>query len=244
MLNKMKDDYISWIVLIGALLLLLEVFFFNPGLIFSLFVSGAMVYFGRKMLHKMMGKMLFWGGLFFFISCVIGMLTFRFFLLSVLIYIVIHFAQSKKKPAIIRPIIEEPASSDGNELLVNSMPYIKNSWLGSQKTPQQAYEWDDINVLAGIGDTVIDFSYTVLPKGEAVIFIRNIVGNIKIFVPYDIEVNIHHTTLVGAADLLEYHQGRSFNQQLVVKTPGYDGADQKIKIFTSMLIGDIEVKRI
>jgi lia operon protein LiaF len=242
--NLMKNDYISWIVLVGALLLLLEVSFFNPGLIFSLFVSGSMVYFGRKLLHRAIGKVLFWAGLFFFITSVIGMLTFRFFMLAVLIYIVIHFAQSKKKPDIIRPIIEEPAPSGESDLLVSSSPIFKNSWFGSQKTPQQAYEWDDINIVAGVGDTVVDFSYTVLPKGEAVIFIRNIVGNIKIFVPYDIEVNIHHTSLAGAADLLEYKQDRSFNQQLVVKTPGYDQADQKIKIFTSMLIGDIEVKRI
>lgn len=244
MLNKIKDDYLSWLVLIGAILLLLEVFFFNPGLIFSLFVSGSMVYFGRKLLHKVIGKVLFWAGLFFFIGSVIGMLVFRFFIVVVLIYIVFHFAQSKKKPDIIRPIIDEPAPSAGKDLLVESSPLFKNIWFGSQKTPQQAYEWNDINIVAGVGDTVVDFSYTVLPKGEAVIFIRNIVGNIKIYVPYDIEVNIHHTTMAGTADLLEYHQDRAINQQVKVKTPGYDQAEQKIKIFTSMLVGDIEVKRI
>jgi lia operon protein LiaF len=44
--------------------------------------------------------------------------------------------------------------------------------------------------------------------------------------------------------VLEYQKSRSFNQMLAVKTPGYDQAEQKVKILTSMMIGDIEVKRL
>ncbi|MFS0637992.1 cell wall-active antibiotics response protein LiaF [Mesobacillus foraminis] len=244
MLGKMKNDYISWIVLLGALLLLLEISFFNTGLIFSLFVSGAMIYMGRKARRRSFGKLLFWVGLFILGTSVIGMMTFRFFLLAILIYILIQFAQSKKNPEVIRPVVEEPKPVSPETTLVEQSPLFKNTFFGHQKTPEHVYEWDDINILAGVGDSIIDLSYTVLPKGETVIFIRNIIGHIKIFVPYDMEVNIRHSTLAGAADVLDHHQDRAFNQSLVLKTPGYEQAEQKIKIFTSMLIGDIEVKRI
>ena len=47
-LQKLKSDYLSWIVLIGAFFLLLDIFFFNRGSIFSLIVATGMIYLGRK----------------------------------------------------------------------------------------------------------------------------------------------------------------------------------------------------
>jgi len=243
-LNKFDKDSFSWIVLIGVLLLLVEITFFNQGLIFSLFVSGAMIYFGRKLYRRTTGKIIFWLGAFSLVSSVIGMITFRLFLLAILIYIIIQFAQSKKKPEVIRPTLEEPTPISSESIMVEQSSLFKNSAFGHQSTPQHAYEWDDVNIMTGIGDTVIDLSYTVLPKGETVIFIRNIVGNIKIFIPYDTEVSLRHSALAGSAEVLDYQKKRSFNQMLAVKTPGYDQAEQKVKILTSMMIGDIEVKRL
>ena len=244
MLNKFDKDSFSWIVLIGILMLAIEITFFNQGLIFSLFVSGALIYFGRKLYRRTTGKVLFWIGIFSLVSCVIGMITFRLFLLAILIYAIVQFAQSKKKPEVIRPTFEEPSKVQSETTLIEQSSLFKNSAFGHQKTPQHVYEWDDVNIITGVGDTVIDLSYTVLPKGETVIFIRNIVGNIKVFIPYDTEVNVRHSSLAGSAKVLEYQKDRSFNQILAVKTPGYDQAEQKIKILTSMMVGDIEVKRL
>lgn len=244
MLNNFKNDSFSWVILIGVFILLLEVTFFNEGLIFSLFVSGAMIYFGRKLYPKQTGKMLFWVGLFILISSVIGMMTLRLFLFAILIYIIYQYAQSKKKPEVIRPILEEPAPIKSEQPVIEQSSLFKNMMFGHQKTPDHVYEWNDINIVTGIGDTVVDFSYTVLPKGETVIFIRNFIGNIKVFIPYDVEVNVRHSALAGSSDVLDYKKERAFNQVLSVKTPGYDQADQKIKIFTSMFVGDLEVKRI
>lgn len=244
MLNKFEKDSFSWIVLIGVLLLLVEITFFNQGLIFSLFVSGALIYFGRKLYHRTTGKILFWIGAFSLVSSVIGMMTFRLFLLAILIYFIMQFAQSKKKPEVIRPILEEPTPNSSETTMIEQSSLFKNSIFGHQSTPHHVYEWDDINIMTGVGDTTIDLSYTVLPKGETVIFIRNIVGNIKIFIPYDTEVSLRHSALAGSAEVLEFQKDRSFNQMLAVKTPGYDQAEQKVKILTSMMIGDIEVKRL
>ena len=244
MLNKFEKDSFSWLVLIGILVLLVEVTFFNQGLIFSLFVSGAMIYFGRKLYRRTTGKILFWLGAFSLVSSVIGMMTFRLFLLAILIYFIMQFAQSKKKPEVIRPSFEEPAPISSETTMIEQSSLFKNSLFGNQSTPQHVYEWDDVNIMTGVGDTVIDLSNTVLPNGETVIFIRNIVGNIKIFIPYDTEVSLRHSALAGSAQVLDYQKNRSFNQMLAVKTPGYDQAEQRIKILTSMMIGDIEVKRL
>jgi lia operon protein LiaF len=244
MLNNMKNDYVSWIVITGIILLLLEVSFFNEGLIFSLLASGAMIYFGRSLMPKKTGKLLFWAGLFFFLSSVFSMMTFRFFLLAVLIYLAYQFAQSKKKPELITPVLQEPEKENRKEMLIEKPPLFKNRLFGHQETPSHVYEWNDVNIQTGIGDSVIDLSLTVLPKGETVIFIRNIIGNVKVYVPYDVEVTLRHSSVIGSAEVFEYEEGRVLNQSLYLQTPGYNEAEQKVKIFTSMLVGDIEVRRI
>lgn len=243
-MDHMKKDYISWMAIGGVVLLLLEISFFNSGLIFSLLVTVAMVYFGRKMMPRTIGKLLFWAGLFFFFTSILGMMTFKFFLLAVLVYIVLQFARSKKNPKEYRPDIKESEKLETEGTIIRKPPIFENLFFGQRQTSEQVYEWRDVNIQAGVGDTIIDLSYTVLPKGEAVIFIRNIVGNIKIMIPYDLEVSVHHSSLAGTTSVFDYHESKILNQTLFLQTSEYDTAERKVKIFTSMLIGDLEVKRI
>jgi lia operon protein LiaF len=245
MLKKMNSDYISWMILIGAVILLLEVTFFNQGLIFSLFIAIVMIYLGRKAMTKKIGKLLFWGGIVFFTASIFNMMTFRFLLLAVLIHFIIKFAQSKRVPNVISPVVkvdtEEPRQ---REHVILRKPLFGNTFFGQQRTPDHVYEWNDINIQSGVGDTIIDLSYTVLPKGETVIFIQKFIGNIQIFVPYDYEVSINHSVLIGSTTVFDHHEMKKFNQVLQMQTPEYEKAEQKIKIFTSVFLGDIEVKRI
>ncbi|MGJ7919150.1 cell wall-active antibiotics response protein LiaF [Neobacillus sp. LXY-4] len=244
MLDKIKNDYFSWLFLISILLLFLEVLFFNKGLIFSLLVAAGMIYIGKKRLHRKLGKFIFWVGILFFSASVLGMITFRFLVLAAFIYLIIQFAQTKKTPKLELPVLKEPMQTPGNEQVISREPMFKNKLFGDQKTPEHTYEWNDINIQTGIGDTVVDLSYTVLPKGETVIFIRNFIGKIQILIPYDIEVSAHHSVLVGNVNILQFQGSRLFNQNIHVQTPEYDQHEQKIKIFTSLMVGDIEVRRI
>ncbi|RSK50676.1 cell wall-active antibiotics response protein [Bacillus canaveralius] len=243
-LDKIKSDYISWFILIGCILLLLEVTFFNKGLIFSLLVAVGMIYFGRKAMPGTFGKILFWSGLIFFFASIIGMMTFRFFLLAILVHFVIQYSQSKRKPEQINPVLKEPVLFNSEEEVVRKKPLFDNVLFGQQKTPERVYEWNDINIQAGFGDTVIDLSYTVLPPGETVVFIRNFIGNVQILVPYDLEVSIHHSVIAGSIKVFNFQEPKAFNRTFLLQTPGYETQEQKIKIFTSLIVGDVEVKRV
>jgi lia operon protein LiaF len=244
MLKNAKSDYTGWLVIIGVVVLLLEILFFNSGLIFSLLFAGLLIYFGRKKAGKKSGKILFFGGIIFLLISIFHMMTFRFLLLAILLHFIIQYSHSKKKPATISLDFKEAEQGPQEETVIKTKPLFNNIFLGQQKTPVGVYEWNDINIQSGIGDTVIDLSYTVLPKGETVIFIRNIIGNIQVQVPYEIEVSVHHSSIVGSTTVLEHHQSQVFNQVFQLKTPGYDGAEQKVKIFTSLLVGNLEVSRI
>ncbi|WP_428910957.1 cell wall-active antibiotics response protein LiaF [Niallia sp. Krafla_26] len=245
MLNKLKTDYVSWILLIGAFFLILDVFFFNRGLIFSLIVATGMVFVGRKRMPKKTGKFLYWAGLVFLVINAFNMLSIRFFFVALLCVFIVQFGSRKQNPTTIHPIIKQPEESTiEKETIVKEKPLLQNYFFGGQKTPEHVYEWKDVNIQGGMGDTVIDFSYTVLPKGETITFIRNVIGKVTILIPYDVEVSVNHSAIYGSAKILDFYESQAMNRQVKVETAQYEQADQKVKVFTSMLVGDIEVKRV
>ncbi|MEH7075576.1 cell wall-active antibiotics response protein LiaF [Neobacillus drentensis] len=248
MFKNTKNDYIGRIVFIGVIILVMEILFFNRGLIFSLFISGGMIYLGRKRAGKRAGKkkgkILLIAGVIFLAISLLNMMTFKFLLAAILLHFFIQFLNTKKHPKKITPEINKNEAARYEETIIRSEPLFENIVLGQQKTPHGAYEWNDVNIQAGMGDTVIDLSFTMLPKGETVIFIRNLIGNIQILVPYDIDVCIRHSSIIGSTSMFEYHDAKLFNRVLHLKTPGYETAEHKVKIFTSLVVGNLEVSRI
>lgn len=175
---------------------------------------------------------------------IINMFTFKLFLLAVLGVLVYRFFQSKKNPAIYTPLFPEKNMSDVPEQIHHKPLLFKNSILGGQQTPETVYEWEDINIQCGVGDCIVDLSNTVLPKGEAVISIRNIVGTVKIYVPYEMEVKVEHSIIAGTVSIFQNSEQRLFNESIQYYTTQYDQTQQKIKIITSSVVGNLEVKRI
>lgn len=243
MFRNIKSDYLNWIIIIGAIILALEILFFNRGIIFSLFISVALIYLGRQKAGRKRRKLLFFGGIIFLVGSILNMLAFKFFLLAVLLHFFIQFFHSKRNPKKMSLNLQSPEPEQG-EMVIKSKPLLENVFFGHQKTSNGVYEWNDINIQVGVGDTIIDLSYTMLPKGETVIFIRNIIGNIQILVPYEIEVNIYHSVIAGSTAVFGHREEKIFNQVYQLKTPGYEKAEQKVKIFTSLVVGNLEVGRI
>lgn len=240
---KVKSEYVSWAILFGIAVLLLEISFFNRGVIFSLLVAIGMIYMGRKRMPSSNGKLFFWFGIAFFTISVFNMMTFKFLLLAILVHLILEYSKSKKKPAVIQPVVKQDEQEDRQEPLLEKKPLFDTSLFKDKKTPEHVYEWNDINIQSAIGDTVVDLSYTVLPKGETVIFIQNFIGNVQVLIPYDIEVSVNHSSIAGTSAVFQYEGDKMFNQSVQYQTTGYEKAEQKVKIFTSIFVGDLEVKR-
>lgn len=243
MLDKIKSDNLNAFILLGIILLIIEISFFNSGVLFSFIISIGCIYIGRKRMPRTFGKVLFWFGWISLALTILGMMTVKFLILAILIYLLIQFYQSKKKPNYIKPEIKETEKTAQQETIIKREPLFCNNIFGRQSTPEQVYEWNDVNIQSGIGDTIIDLSYTVLPKGESVIFIRNIIGNIQILVPYEVDVEVHHSFLYGSTTIFDNHESKTVNQTLHYQTQEYDQAEYKLKIMTSTGVGDLEVKR-
>lgn len=242
--NHQKTDYISWTILIGILLLFVEITFFNKGLIFSMLFSGALIYFGSKRIYSSVGKVIFLLGCLILFFTTINMMVFKFLIFAIIAYILYYFYQSKNRPHLIEPRIKEENVEDSCIKITRPQVLFKNILFGRQRTSEDIYEWHDINIHVGLGDSRIDLSNTVLPKGESVILIRNFIGNIQILVPYDIEVSVSHSVIAGTTNIFDSTSEKMYNQTVAYRTENYDESLQKIKIITSMGMGRLEVKRI
>jgi predicted membrane protein len=120
----------------------------------------------------------------------------------------------------------------------------KTTFFGDETIGQnEKYEWDDININVGIGDTIIDLGNTLLPKEESIILVRKVIGRTRILVPMDVGVHIIHSTCVGKMTF----DGESFelkNETMNIYSDGFDEATRHIKIATDVLIGNLEVIRV
>jgi lia operon protein LiaF len=244
MLRNIKTDYLNWIIIAGILLLLLEVLFFNGGLIVTFLLSIGCIYLGKKWKPRFSGKAFFWIGWIWLIVTVLNMITFRYFLCAVFVYLAVQFFQSQKQPKQIKPIMMEASSKSSTEPFIKREKIFENKFFTSQMSPEHVYEWNDVNIQVGVGNTVIDLSDTVLPKGEAIISIRSFIGNVQILVPYEVEVHVNHSVMAGTVAIFQDEEQRIVNETIVYESAEYAQAEQKIKLITSVITGKLEVKRV
>lgn len=243
MFKRFTTDQLNWIIIIGVILFIIEIVFFGGGIIFPAIFSGIMAYVGWKSFHRLWGKILFWIGFISLAFSILNMMAVRFFVAAGIVMFIIHYYKSKKEPDFIQPKAETSFSDEPLEE-IQVEPIFTQRVFGDQETVNHAFAWRDINVHGFFGDRTIDLSNTVLPEDTTVISIRHVVGNIEIHVPYEVEVCVHHSSIFGRAVILGEYNGKLINQTLSYKTPGYDTAKQRVKIMTSLVTGDIEVKRV
>ncbi|MEC5425001.1 cell wall-active antibiotics response protein LiaF [Virgibacillus sp. C22-A2] len=243
MFKRLDTDTLNWILIIGVILFIIELAFFHGGMIASAMFSALFIFIGWKNFTKLWGKIFFWLGIVGVVFAVLNMLAVRFLIIAAIVLFIINYSKSKKESEFIKPGL----SADQEIILdpiIKVKPLFTHRIFEDQKTDDTAYQWHDINIHGAFGDRTIDLSNTVLPNDTAVVSIRHIVGNIEIYVPYEVEVSIHHSSVFGRAHILGEHHWKLMNQSLSYKTEKYDTTLPRVKIVTSLLSGDIEVKRI
>ena len=243
MLNRKRSDFLSWGLLLAVVLVLLEATLNGGGILFSLLISAALMFFGKKRMPKRSGKIMFWLGVFIAVMNVLSMFTFKLLLVAFVIYVIYEFFQTNQNPVFVTPQFEADSTRSQDDIYKKET-LLKNLLLGTQQTPEHVYEWNDINIQCGPGDTIIDLNQTILPHGESVILIRGTIGNITIYVPYEIEAAVSHSMIMGNSRIFDRSESKLFNQTLFYRTKGYGEADRKIKIVISMFAGSLEVKRV
>jgi len=242
MLKRFRTDTFNWILIIGLILLIFEIIFFHGGALFQVFFSALFLYIGWKNFYKLWGKILFWIFLISFIFSLFNILAVRFLIVTVLVLWILDYAKKKKEDEFITPTLPGEEVKQGT--IIQMEPLFDHTLFEDQKTEETAYGWRDINIHSVFGDKIIDLTNTVLPNDTAVISMRHFMGNIEIYVPYEVEVSIHHSSVFGRAHILGEHHWKLMNKSLFYQTENYGRSFPRVKIITSIFSGDIEVKRI
>ncbi|TCP58007.1 lia operon protein LiaF [Tumebacillus sp. BK434] len=118
---------------------------------------------------------------------------------------------------------------------------FSGSLVGTLRMLNHPFDLDGLNVSYGVCDVKIDLSKAILPEGETTIVIAALIGDIDIYVPYDLDVSVAASVSAGNLEVLGTKQG-GLNCQMEKTSPGYSSASRKVKISISVLLGDVDVR--
>lgn len=131
---------------------------------------------------------------------------------------------------VVRPQIEQ-----------RSLVYKKS--IVKQYEEKEIFEWDDINIVALGGDSIIDLGRTILPEGENVVVIRKLFGRTRVIVPHEIALKMN-ISLINGRVIYEQDEFSLLNDSFLWESPDYQKNKRKLKIMISSVFGDVEVIRL
>ncbi|MGG3273792.1 cell wall-active antibiotics response protein LiaF [Paenibacillus macerans] len=149
--------------------------------------------------------------------------------------------QEKERPKQERPKYEHYYGMDRDKgEVVNKSGFIGDVHLG-----QDYFQLRPTNISHFIGDTVIDLTKAQIPYGETKINVSSFIGDVKIFIPEDMDIGIMATSsaFIGDLKVLKQKQG-GFMSSVSAESPYYREASKKIKLVVSVFIGDVKVNMV
>lgn len=121
----------------------------------------------------------------------------------------------------------------------------KSAFIGDVHMGNEYFELKPTNISQFIGDTVFDLTKAQIPYGKTKINISAFIGDIKIYVPDDMDLGIKVNSSSFIGDMSILSQSRSgFMSSIQSSTPYYKEAQKKIVINVSAFIGDIKVNTV
>ncbi|SFG38442.1 Cell wall-active antibiotics response 4TMS YvqF [Desulfotomaculum arcticum] len=103
------------------------------------------------------------------------------------------------------------------------------------------FELHDMKINNGLGDVKIDLSQAIIAHGDTTVEIFAGLGDVQLYVPYDLDVCVQASVLIGTLDVLNYKQD-GFTRRTQTKSAGYDEATKRVNIVVTLGIGDVDVR--
>ncbi|WP_152394740.1 cell wall-active antibiotics response protein LiaF [Paenibacillus guangzhouensis] len=121
----------------------------------------------------------------------------------------------------------------------------KSGFIGDLHMGSEFWELKPMNISHFIGDTVLDLTKAHIPYGETRINVSSFIGDVKVYVPNDIEVGVavSCSAFHGDVKLLDHFES-GFMKNIRQETPYYNEASKKVRIIVSTFIGDVKVNKV
>ncbi|WP_052675961.1 cell wall-active antibiotics response protein LiaF [Paenibacillus sp. IHBB 10380] len=121
----------------------------------------------------------------------------------------------------------------------------KSTFIGDVHMGRDYFELKPTNVSQFIGDTVIDLTNAQIPYGKTKINISAFIGDIKVYVPDDMDLGVKVNSSSFIGDMSVLSESRSgFISSIQSSTPYFREAQKKVIINVSAFIGDIKVTKV
>jgi lia operon protein LiaF len=123
-------------------------------------------------------------------------------------------------------------------------PVERSNFIGDIYLGRDYWQLEPMNISHFIGDTRIDLTKASIPMGETKLNVSAFIGDVKVYVPNDIqlEISVNASAFIGDMHVLDRHEG-GILRSMRYDTRNYAEADKKIHLTVSMFIGDITVNR-
>ncbi|GGH14051.1 cell wall-active antibiotics response protein LiaF [Paenibacillus segetis] len=121
----------------------------------------------------------------------------------------------------------------------------KSGFIGDVHFGQEYFQLQPTNISHFIGDTIIDLTKAQIPYGETKINVSAFIGDVKVFIPDDMDIGITVTSsaFIGDLKVLTQNQG-GFMSSVQAQSPYYGEAGKKVKLIVSVFIGDVKVNMV
>lgn len=116
-----------------------------------------------------------------------------------------------------------------------------SSFIGDFILRHQRFELNDLYLNHGIGDVKIDLSKALIEQGETTLKICAWIGDVQIYVPYDLDVSVNGQVMLGDMDILGYQQS-GLSRNIKQESVHYQTASKRVNINISLGIGDVDVR--
>ncbi|WP_110933602.1 cell wall-active antibiotics response protein LiaF [Paenibacillus bouchesdurhonensis] len=121
----------------------------------------------------------------------------------------------------------------------------KAGFIGDVHLGQDYFQLQPMNISHFIGDTIIDLTKAQIPYGETKITVSAFIGDVKVFIPEDMDIGITATSsaLIGDLKVLSQKRG-GFLSNVNAQSPHYGEAGKRIKLVVSVFVGDVKVNMV
>jgi len=133
-----------------------------------------------------------------------------------------------------------PGGSESHEKLENHFSFIGDIHIGSAN-----WKLNPLNIQHFIGDTVIDLTRAHIPEGVTKITVGSLIGDVRIMLPADpdVEASVTISSFAGDSDVFGKREGGMMKNRRE-ESPNYLLAPKKLQIMINMFIGDARIERI
>ena len=114
--------------------------------------------------------------------------------------------------------------------------------VGDIRMEQEGWALRDQHVESGVGSVRIDLTKAQIPSKETMLSIESWIGNIEVVVPADLALSASGRVTLGSVTLLG-DKSDGFVRTLDFKSPDYDTVEKKVRLYASIVIGEIKVMR-